>query len=110
MLRPKSKETRLALGIPCGAEEKRFIVARAVEMTSCAQPVRANRRAHRLSTGLGKLAKKGYCAIFKFSAGEFPTIQQPHHHYLYFFKRGKSELFLLERRNMLDPNGTVGVA
>jgi hypothetical protein len=110
MQRPKSQYTHLALNIPCGGEKNRLIAARAVEMTSCAQPVRANRRAHRLNTGLGKLAKKGYCAILKFSTGEFPTIPQPHHHYFCFFKRGKSKLFPLERRKMLDPNGTVGVA
>jgi hypothetical protein len=110
MQRPKSQYTHLALSIPCGGEKNRLIAARAVEMTSYAQPVRANHRAHRLSTGLGKLAKKDYCAIFKFSTGEFPTIPQPHHHYLYFFKRGKSKLFTLGRRDVLDPNGTVGVA
>jgi len=109
MRRPKSKDTRLALGILCGVGGKQFIVARAVEMASCAQPVRANRRAHRLSTGLGKLAKKGYCVAFEFLAGEFTTIPQPHHHYLYFLKREKSKLFPLERREVLDPNGAVGV-
>ena len=94
MRRPKSKDTRLALGIPCAGEKNRLIVARAVEMASCAQPVRANRRAHRLSTGLGKLAKKGIYVVFKFLKGEFSTIPQPHHHYLYFLKRGKSKFSL----------------
>jgi len=77
MRRLRSKKTPLAFVISCAVEEQRFIVARAVEMASCAQPMHANRRAHRLSTGLGKLAKKGYRVVFKFVAGEFPIIPQP---------------------------------
>ena len=58
MRRLRSKKTPLAFAISCAVEEKRFIVARAVEMASYDQPVRTNRRAHRLLTGLGKLAEK----------------------------------------------------
>jgi len=54
-----------------------FIEKRAVEMPSYDQPVCANRRAHRLLTGLGKLAKRGCPGILRVAAGEFTTVPQP---------------------------------
>jgi hypothetical protein len=64
---------------------------KAVEMPSCVQSMRANRRAHSPHTGLGKLAMKDFRLISEFSEGEFPTIPQPHHHVFDLFKRGEND-------------------
>lgn len=77
MQRLKSGRSAIVLVAQQARTVHLLIEKRAVEMPSYAQPMYANRRAHRLRTGLGKLAKKGCLGILKVASGEFTTVPQP---------------------------------
>lgn len=106
MQRLKSGKSAIGLPTPQARASDLFVEKRAVEMPSYDQPVYANRRAHRLLTGLGKLARQGCLGILKVAGGEFTTVPQPR---LRFGKKEKKG-DVSKKRMSLDPNGPVGVA
>ncbi len=104
MQRLKSENTAIGFLTPQAWAVNLFIEKRAVEMPSYAQPVYANRRAHRLRTGLGKLAKQGCIGILKVAAGEFTTIPQPR---LRFGKEKRRREIFQKRECRLTPTGPL---